>query len=486
MKSTTTVHTNAGEIALRHNQRDEELCKNEPHIDLYNKYGNSFHEVLYRSDLTDKYSEIFSDAIDAYNAKQTRKDRQITVESYMQSVYDDTRGKRQTKKVNGKRVPKSEEESRKKGKQLSYEVTYKVGNTEVDRDGKGHKRYFRDKEIRSEYLPRAVQQATLRRYYEDFQKRNPAFRIVNADMHCDEGYINKKGKWEYACDGLHLEFIPVATGFKQGLEVQNSLNKALKAMGFGGADGYTKWAEREQEYLAEIAKEEYNDYSRAMGHRDTLTIYRPVHSKAKQGDMDKEQFIKNKELEDKAAELQDLCEELEKQSEEIETKREEVENLRKQLESERQELDALKSRLQAIRAHNKQEADKIRAEKLKWQERANTELSRYKSELREKANAKVAEKVDALKAEYTDKLKQLADAIATVQAEKSNDEVMETVLDKCVYRYRSARDGKVYSLSARDYYSQIKARRQRTIEQVMSDVPEIAKMMGDDTDEYSM
>ena len=64
MQTTTTVHWNKGFISQAHNHRDEELCKNESHIDLENKYGNSYHESWYHSDLRDKYLEVFGGAID--------------------------------------------------------------------------------------------------------------------------------------------------------------------------------------------------------------------------------------------------------------------------------------------------------------------------------------------------------------------------------------------------------------------------------------
>lgn len=412
MKSTVTVHWNTGEVAHEHNQRDEELCKNEKHIDLKNAHGKSFHEVLYRSDMREKYGEIFGQAIDDYNNKQKRESRKISVESYMESVYADTRGKRQTKWVNGKRVAKEDGESRKKGKQLSYEVTVKVGNTEVDRNEDGVKLYFGKRERRSEYLPREVQQRALRRYYEGFQARNPNFRLVNADLHCDEGYTNKKGEWEYAADGLHLEFIPIADGFKQGLATQNSLNKALKQQGFSGNDGCVKWAEREQEILAEIAKDEYAKFHASLGHKhERLEIYHPVREKKRQGGMTKEQYIKTKELDDREAGIEleykrvrqkakdDAEEELSELKAEIET----LKQTKAELESGVQTLidreSAVEGREKAQDAREegfKTERDNFDAEKKNWQETANKSLLRLKMKLRTEYEKRYSAKLKAL------------------------------------------------------------------------------------------
>lgn len=298
MKTTVTVHWNEGSPAQDHNQRKPELCSHEEHIDLTNEHGQSFHEVIYRQDLTKAYREIFGEAIEEYNAGQKRKDRMKSVESYMDEVQNDNRGKRQTKRVNGKRVV---DEQARRGKQLSYEITVKVGNTEREKDEHGRTVYDADgHHIRPEELPRELQRSILREYVETFEKTNPNFKVVNADIHGDEGFKNARGVWEYAEIHPHIEFIPVAEGFKQGLGVQNSMNKALEAMGCGGADGYDKWAKKEQTRLEAITLEHYKTY--CLTHPDFarehggLQIYHPVHDKLKKGDMDKEQFVREQEL----------------------------------------------------------------------------------------------------------------------------------------------------------------------------------------------
>lgn len=298
MQTTTTVHWNKGDIAKQHNQRDEELCKHESHIDLYNVHGDSFHEVLYRCDINDAYEEIFGDAIAEFNAHQKRKDRMKTVTSYMAEIENDTRGKRQTEKVNGKSVVN--EDSR-QGKQLEYEITAKVGNTEREKDDDGHILYDANgQHIRTECLPRDLQKNILLEYCNTFQEVNPNFRVTNIDLHGDEGFYNKQGQWEYSCIHPHITFIPIATGFKQGLSVQNSMNKALSQMGYGGANGYELWARKEQERLERITLEKYREY--CLTHQDfylehgALEITHPVHVRGKIGGMEKELYVRQQEL----------------------------------------------------------------------------------------------------------------------------------------------------------------------------------------------
>lgn len=308
MRTTTTVHWNTGEVSERHNERDEELCKNESHIDLNNEHGDSYHEVWYHSNLTDKYNEIFGEAIDEYNSKQKRKDRMIDIESYMKSVENDTRGKAQTKRVNGKKVV---DEDARKGKQLSYEITVKVGNTIRSKDDKGKTQYDASgHHIRPEELPRDLQKQIHQKYCDTFQDENPNFRVVNITYHADEGFYNRQGVWEYSEPHPHIEFIPVAHGFKQGLSVQNSMNKAMKEMGFDDSDCYDKWAKKEQERLDKITQEEYEKYCKEhpdlkKSHGD-LEIYHPVTDKTRSGGKSKENYALEQELDEAIHEAESI------------------------------------------------------------------------------------------------------------------------------------------------------------------------------------
>ena len=46
-------------------------------------------------------------------------------------------------------------------------------------------------------------------------------KLIGAYIHMDE-----------ASPHLHLDYVPVATGYSRGLETRNSLDKAMKQMGF--------------------------------------------------------------------------------------------------------------------------------------------------------------------------------------------------------------------------------------------------------------
>lgn len=345
MKTTTTVHWNKGGIAKEHNERNPKLCSHEEHIDLYNEHGQSFHETIFRQDLTEAYNEIFGEAIEEYNARQKRKDRMKTVESYMSEVEDDTRGKRQTKRVNGKRVV---DEQARRGKQTEYEVTIKVGNTERERDEYGRTVYDADgHHIRPEELPRELQADILREYCETFQTSNPNFKVVSMELHADEGFYNAKGQWEYDAIHPHITFVPWCDGFKQGLSRQNSMNKALEAMGCGGADGYDKWAQKEQERLEAIVLQRYREYCLERPdfeqEHGELEIYHPVHDDLKAGDMDKEQYIREQELADKQGAIEQYAETVYKTSERVDKGINELKTGRNSLEAEKAKFEAYRA-----------------------------------------------------------------------------------------------------------------------------------------------
>lgn len=307
MKTTTTVHWNKETVAEEHILRDEELCSREAHIDLYNEQGESMHEILFHKELAEVYEEEFGEALSDYNAKQKRKDRQMSMADYMKSVENDNRGKAQTKRVNGKRVVN--ENASRQGKQLSYEITVKTGNTYRAKDEDGRTIYDKnDHHIRLEELPRQLQRRIIYKYADGFQDRNPNFRLVNLCYHGDEGFYNKRNVWEYSEDHLHIEFVPIAHGFKRGLAVQNSMNKAMLEMGFDTPDCYELWAKKEQAILDEITRQEYlayceeqPDFGKTHGQ---LTIYHPVSERSRNGGKSKEELAREEELDESIAEVE--------------------------------------------------------------------------------------------------------------------------------------------------------------------------------------
>ena len=155
------------------------------------------------------YEKCFGEAVASYNERQTRNDRKI--KNYMQRIKDSGNNEK-----------------------LFYENIVQVGDKYSHGFGSGNEEQAID---------------ILDEYAKSFQERNPNLYVFNMKMHLDE-----------ASPHLHIDYIPVATGYKRGLGTRNSLTKAHENMGIprgtGRNDNSTmKWQEREKEYLKEIAKD---------------------------------------------------------------------------------------------------------------------------------------------------------------------------------------------------------------------------------------
>ena len=111
-------------------------------------------------------------------------------------------------------------------------------------------------------------------YARSFQERNPNLYLFNAVLHMDE-----------ATPHLHLDYIPVAHGYKSKMHTRNSLTKALQEMGIEPALGKNDtetmhWQQREREYLMEMCRERGLEVEIIGEKRDNYTI--PEYKAARQ------------------------------------------------------------------------------------------------------------------------------------------------------------------------------------------------------------
>ena len=87
------------------------------------------------------------------------------------------------------------------------------------------------------------------KYVEGFEERNPNLKLIGAYIHMDE-----------ASPHLHLDYVPVAHGYSRGLSTRNSLDRAMKEMGFAPENESRKnnatklWKESERSYFGEICR----------------------------------------------------------------------------------------------------------------------------------------------------------------------------------------------------------------------------------------
>ena len=186
----------------------------------YEKYGKKIPENIDTSrssqnitfvdrDIREAYKEIFGKALKEYNDKQKRADRRI--DDYFEHIM----------------------KSKNKEK-LFYEDVVQWGS--------------REDFVNS---PETVQKArdALVEYVITFEQRNPNLKLIGAYIHMDE-----------ASPHLHIDYVPVATGYKQGLSMRNSLDRAMREMGFqpdksSKKNNATKlWKENERKVFGEICR----------------------------------------------------------------------------------------------------------------------------------------------------------------------------------------------------------------------------------------
>jgi cell division protein FtsB len=170
------------------------------------------------------YHILFDEALERYNAKQTRSDRRI------ENYYEKIRTSKQEKPF--------------------HELILQIGNRD---------------DMASASEDGELAKKILDEYYAGFQERNPNLRVFSAHLHMDE-----------ATPHLHIDFVPFTTGSKRGLDTRVSLKQALAAQGFkGGTRGATEWnqwVQSEKERLAAVMERHGIEWEHLSTHEEHLSV----------------------------------------------------------------------------------------------------------------------------------------------------------------------------------------------------------------------
>ena len=192
-----TISAMVGHGSVNHNSRKFHAKNTDPERSHLN--------VTYcQENIKAVYHELFDEALERYNAKQTRADRRI------ENYYEKIRSGKQEKPF--------------------HEIILQVGNKD---------------DMSADSDEGRLAAAVLDEYIRAFQERNPNLRVFSAHLHMDE-----------ATPHLHIDFVPFTTGSKRGLDTRVSLKQALAAQGFtGGTRGDTEWSQwvrSEKEQLSNV------------------------------------------------------------------------------------------------------------------------------------------------------------------------------------------------------------------------------------------
>ncbi|MCI9641784.1 MAG: recombinase [Eubacterium sp.] len=206
-----------GKGSVNHNSRVFNAKNTNPERTYLNKeYIND--------DIQKVYHELFDDALERYNAKQTRSDRKIN--DYYEKICS--------------------------GKQEKpfHEIIVQIGNCD---------------NMKSDSENGELAEKILDEYMKSFQQRNPNLRVFSAHLHMDE-----------ATPHLHIDFVPFTTGSKRGLDTRVSLKQALKSQGYiGNGKSETEWAvwvQSEKETLAVIMERNEIEWEHLDTHEKHLSV----------------------------------------------------------------------------------------------------------------------------------------------------------------------------------------------------------------------
>lgn len=397
-KRSATIATHHGtKVSIRHNRRDPEVVTKEDHIDLSRP-----HEVWHEKPLEQVYEECFGDAIREYDAGQKRASRRIGgVQGYMEQIQRE-RAEAELYNEKAKAENKAHENDPgwkpkrpKAAAALVYEEIagiYQQGGPELTTDEK---------------------KALLKEYADGWQQRNPSMALVGVYYHEDE-----EGKDPH----LHIDYVPVGTGYQRGPKAQNSLERACNTMGYKSmgvsATAQIQWQAAENDFLQKLCEAHDIEVLRPQAGKKSK------HKSTAQYKLEqrlKEAEARNKELEEKNKKL-------EKQVEgflfrpifrKAKQRREEAERAADEAEARQAEAEARQAEAEAERDKALQEAEEARrsAEEVRKQAKAEQDRAR-----KERAATESARQAMAAEVQKAERIRQHWERVG--QSEKGSETVL--------------------------------------------------------------
>lgn len=360
--------------------------------------------IFVNQSLPDAYRQCFGDACKVNNARQVLKARMLTPESYLSKIEAG-----QGKKNNPKPF---------------YESVIQIGNKD-DAGILSHPEMAqRVKEVLTEYA-------------QGFQSRNPNLHVFCEVLHMDE-----------ATPHLHIDWIPVAGGYKKGMPLRNALEKAMNQQGLAAQgrtdkhnNGRAVWQDREKDFLVSLCREhgleaswerhEISEKKLSVADFKKLSRINERMASQKLSEIENLGFIdrirgRNKEL------LSQASEALGKQ---INANYKAFGKERERLRIRSEELDASAASIKAAEADLEQQRDALERQRQQMEEQAR--LNQLALDNQRRAIRQEKEKTEKLKAE-AEKNKADAEKARQEAAEKAAQAVSDKSLAETLTRQLKA------------------------------------------------
>lgn len=252
---------------IKHNNRvmNEKEKERNSHIDPSRSHENKY---LVQKDVKKLYQEEFGEVLEKYNAKQKRNDRKI--DDYYKHIQS-------SKKTS-----------------LQQEMIVQVGD-------------MKDFNYRADY---EKANEILLEWFKGFEKRNPNLKVYNAVIHNDE-----------ASPHMHVNFVPVASGYKRGLEKQVSFDRAImqQDVKLDKTRPFDDWREKEVRSLEKILQE-HGIERKLVGTNE----YKDVNEYKEKKDLEREIQWLEKEMAKKKDELVKVSEHVPEKKMNLRSKKKEI------------------------------------------------------------------------------------------------------------------------------------------------------------------
>ena len=387
MGVTISTH-NGSAVAREHNIRNPKVVSKEAHIKPNGKF-----EIWHDEKPRDAYNRLFGQALEEYNNKQKRSDRKI--KDYYNHICND------------------------KMKHPVYEMIIAVGN--------------RDNTVDEE-----TGYSVLRAFYDGWKQRNPNLELIGAYYHADEDGVPH----------IHIDYVPVATGYVNGMTTQSALVKALGQQGFhkeGKATAQIKWEKRENIELEKLCNSFGIDVEHPLieGRKHIETERYKFQAQVQADIQEMEQKRQKAQHQTDLAEeqeriakqkVQEEQDNLDWQREQLENLNLEIEKLTRERDKRQKQVDKLEKRLKNVKG------EVLTAEQAKDTEIKNTlgvAILPYKKAIDLKTTAERVEKADEIIREEWNIVSR-----AVKKAEKETAEINQELKDKqeTIERYLKAID----------------------------------------------
>lgn len=225
MKMSVSVVKNPNKTNIKHNNRkftDQEWqhSRSTKHIDRQLSSDNIY---FIAKDIKEIYKDIFDDAVQEYNKK------------FEKSIYIDKEGNQKVKKARTNRMIKDYYKHIGHSGTLKrqYELIISIGDK-------------KSWDALSYEFKKEVAEKVFTDYLRFFQDKYNHFIVYNAVVHLDEA----------GAPHMHLNFVPWADGYKNGVSIQPSFSKALEQEGYAkGKKGYLAFREDQVEKTAQLIHE---------------------------------------------------------------------------------------------------------------------------------------------------------------------------------------------------------------------------------------